>query len=251
MRSWSLSFPPQRSLPPSLFRTRRPSNYHLTCKAKSTLSKNSNSCGGPSGVCLLISGAQGVCATVLSACTAGSTSTPRLIFRASATAGGTEWWITGGPWDGGGSGNGTDSSILGGSSMGDDGGGGEGKGEIGWGPTRNSNVPSECPQTFSLCMQLAAIWSLYATWLKESPFVANAVTAGILSLGGDLAAQWVEFQQSGGRGLLTQVICCTHSSSGAPILDLSFDLWCCQGNHISGYHPRGSLMFIVLRMSTR
>lgn len=53
---------------------------------------------------------------------------------------------------------------------------------------------------------LSALWGLYAVWLKQSPMLTKALTAGVLALGGDIAAQCFEFQQDGRPGAFLKAV---------------------------------------------
>lgn len=100
--------------------------------------------------------------------------------------------------------------------MGGDGNGGGGEVEIVWGGyTENakSSQRVECRPgssdsgggVFLPWLWLSAWWGLYTVCLKQSPVVTKALTAGVLALGGDIAAQCFEFQQTGGTGSFAKV----------------------------------------------
>lgn len=58
---------------------------------------------------------------------------------------------------------------------------------------------------FAPFVWLSAMWGLYATSLRQSPMATKALTAGVLAVGGDIAAQCFEFKQSGRQGAFVKV----------------------------------------------
>lgn len=113
----------------------------------------------------------------------------------------------GGCGGGGGGNNGTYGGVPAGDAM--DGGGdraadayvcSSGGGSSSDGPSSAAELaPKERPP-FAPWLWFSAIWGLYVVWLKQSPLVTKAVTAGVLALGGDTAAQFFEFRQQAGGG---------------------------------------------------
>lgn len=135
---------------------------------------------------------------------ARATSFSRSALHASTPAGIGAWW-NGDGFGGGGGNNGTDGGIPTGSGM--DEGGDSGEDDVnvyGSSFRSSSDGPSEvgfrAPMStpFEPWMWLSAMWGLYVAWLRRSPLLAKALTSGVLGLGGDMAAQFFEFQQQGG-----------------------------------------------------